>query len=69
MMFKLEFTEQEFQDLAGLVDAGVRATGIRSVMGASAILGKLEAAAALATKEKGPIGPNPSSLPHQGDSS
>ena len=44
-MVKLEFTEAEFQALAGLIDAGVRATGLRSVKEAAVILNKLEAAA------------------------
>lgn len=45
-MFNLQFTEDEMQALAGLVDAGVRATGLRSVKDAAAILEKLEAAQA-----------------------
>jgi ABC-type Na+ efflux pump permease subunit len=43
-MYKIEFTEQELQALAGLLDAGVRAVGIRSVKEAAVILAKLEAA-------------------------
>ena len=45
-MIKLEFTEAEFQALAGLIDAGVRATGLRSVKEAAVIVNKLEQAAA-----------------------
>ena len=45
-MIELEFTETEFQALAGLIDAGVRATGLRSVKEAAIILNKLEMAAA-----------------------
>ena len=44
-MIKLEFTEAEFQALAGLIDAGVRATGLRSVKEAAIIVTKLEQAA------------------------
>lgn len=36
--------EDQFQALAGLIDAGVRATGIRSVKDAAAIVDWLEAA-------------------------
>ena len=43
-MFTLRFTKQEMEALAGLLDAGVRATGIRSVKDAANILDKLEAA-------------------------
>lgn len=43
-MIKIEFTEAEFQALAGLVDAGVRATGLKSVKEAASILTKLEQA-------------------------
>lgn len=45
MNIKLEFTEAEFQALAGLIDAGVRASGLRSVKEAAVILDKLEKAA------------------------
>ena len=41
----LELTEAEFQALAGLIDAGVRASGLRSVKEAAVILEKLEKAA------------------------
>lgn len=44
-MIKLEFTDAEFQALAGLLDAGVRASGLRSVKEAAVILDKLEKAA------------------------
>lgn len=40
--FTLTFTDTELQILAGLIDAGVRATGLRSVKDAAAILEKLE---------------------------
>lgn len=42
----LELTEAEFQALAGLIDAGVRASGLRSVKEAAVILEKLEKASA-----------------------
>lgn len=45
MTIKIEFTEAEFQALAGLIDAGVRASGLRSVKEAAVILEKLEKAA------------------------
>ncbi len=45
-MIKLEFTQNEFQALAGLIDAGVRASGLRAVREAAVILNKLEEAAA-----------------------
>lgn len=37
-------TDEEMQALAGLLDAGVRATGLRSVKDAAKLLEKLEAA-------------------------
>lgn len=40
----LELTEQEFQALAGLLDAGVRAVGLRAVKEAASILTKMESA-------------------------
>lgn len=45
-MIRIEFTEAEIQALAGLIDAGVRATGLRSVREAAVLLDKLEKAAA-----------------------
>ena len=47
-MIKLELTEQEYAALAGLLDAGVRATGLRSVRDASVLVGKMEFALASA---------------------
>ena len=44
-MIKLELTEQETQALAGLLDAGVKAVGLRSVKDAASLLHKLEIAA------------------------
>lgn len=43
-MHSITLTENEMQALAGLIDAGVRATGLRCVKDAAAILEKLEAA-------------------------
>ena len=47
-MITIEFTNDELQALAGLLDAGVRATGLRAVKEAATLLEKLEAA----TQEK-----------------
>jgi hypothetical protein len=47
-MITLELTNDELQALAGLLDAGVRATGLRAVKEAATLLEKLEAA----TKEE-----------------
>ena len=41
-MIRIEFTEEELQSLVGLLDAGVRATGIRAAKEAAALLTKLE---------------------------
>lgn len=50
-MIKLDFTEAEFNALAGLIDAGVRATGLRAVKEAAVILQKLEQAAGQAVPQ------------------
>ena len=42
----IEFTLDEIQALAGLIDAGVKATGIQSVKAAAVLIAKLEAAVA-----------------------
>ena len=44
-MITLQLTEQETQALAGLLDAGVKAVGLRSVKDAASLLHKLEIAA------------------------
>jgi hypothetical protein len=49
-MITLTLTEQELQALAGLIDAGVKATGLASVKTAASMLAKLEAAVAEANK-------------------
>ena len=44
-MITLKLTQDEIQALAGLLDAGVKATGLSSVKAAAALLVKLETAA------------------------
>lgn len=44
-MITLQLTEQEIQALAGLLDAGVKAVGLRAVKDAASLLTKLETAA------------------------
>ena len=41
-MIKLELTPEETQALAGLLDAGVKALGLRAVKDAATLLAKLE---------------------------
>ena len=41
-MYKVEFTEDEMNSLSGLLDAGVRATGLRSCKEAAILVNKLE---------------------------
>lgn len=43
-MITIQFTEKEIQALAGLLDAGVKAIGLRGVHDASTLLAKLEEA-------------------------
>lgn len=43
-MIKIELTDQELQALAGLLDAGVKALGLRAVKDAATLLDKLEEA-------------------------
>lgn len=43
-MHTLTLTSQELQALAGLLDAGVKALGLRAVKDAATLLAKLEAA-------------------------
>lgn len=45
-MITLQLTEQEIQALAGLLDAGVKAVGLRAVRDAASLLEKLEEATA-----------------------
>lgn len=49
-MTTIELTDQELQALAGLLDAGVKALGLRAVKDAATLLAKLEEAA----QPKGP---------------
>ena len=44
-MVTISLTEAELQSLVGILDAGIRATGIRAVKEAAPILDKLEVAA------------------------
>ena len=43
-MTTLELTNDELQALAGLMDAGVKAIGLRAVKDAATLLAKMEAA-------------------------
>lgn len=43
-MVELKLTEQQLQTLVGLVDAGVRSTGLQAVPGAAELLGIIDAA-------------------------
>jgi hypothetical protein len=54
MTVTIQLTEQEFQILSGLLDAGVRASGLRAVKDTAALLVKLEEAVA-ASSETGNI--------------
>lgn len=47
-MITLTLTEQELQALSGLLDAGVRSTGLASIKAAYGLLAKLEEAVAAA---------------------
>ena len=49
-MITLTLDQNELQALAGLLDAGVKATGLQGVKHAASILTKLEAAVAEANK-------------------
>lgn len=53
-MITLSLTESELQALAGLIDAGVKATGLASVKVAASVLAKLEAAVEEARKAQEP---------------
>lgn len=46
----LQLTEAELGALGGLIDAGVRATGLRAVKDAASLLAKIEAATEEASK-------------------
>lgn len=49
-MHTLTLTSAELQALAGLLDAGVKAVGLRAVKDAAPLLDKLEAAAQTSTE-------------------
>jgi len=49
-MITIELTQDELTALAGLLDAGVKATGLQGVKHAASILTKLESAVAEANK-------------------
>ena len=53
-MINLSLTENELQALAGLLDAGVKAVGLRGVKEAASLLVKLEEAAAMAAQPTEP---------------
>lgn len=44
MIYKITLTETELQALAGLIDAGVRATGLRSAPDAARLLSRIDGA-------------------------
>lgn len=50
-MITITLTNEELQSLAGLLDAGLKATGLASVKAAASILTKLEQAVAEANAE------------------
>ena len=51
-MIKIELTKQQFQALCGLIDVGIRGTGLRSVKDAAEIMAVLDAALVEAQKPK-----------------
>lgn len=44
MIYRITLTETELQALAGLIDAGVRATGLRSAPDAARLLSRIDGA-------------------------
>jgi len=48
--YTIELTEAEFQAMAGMIDAAVKAAGLRAVKDAAALVVKMEAAQAAAEK-------------------
>lgn len=52
MKVKVEFTEAQMAALSGLIDNGVKATGLRCVRDAAEILNLLDVAIEKATKER-----------------
>ena len=53
-MINISLTQEELTALAGLLDAGVKATGLQGVKHAASILTKLEDAVAAANKPQEP---------------
>lgn len=51
-MIRVELSQTDMNDLAALMDAGVKAIGLPSVKQAAALLSKLEAAVAAANAPK-----------------
>jgi hypothetical protein len=51
-VIKIELTQDELTALAGLMDAGIKATGLNSVKAAASILTKLEDAVKAANEPK-----------------
>ncbi len=48
--YTIELTEAEFQAMAGMIDAAVKAAGLRAVKDAAALVVKMEASQAEAEK-------------------
>lgn len=61
MNITLTLTEPELQALAGLIDAGVKATGLAGVKAAAVLLSKMEAAVT-AARESEPAKPDTPNL-------
>ena len=62
-MITITLTNEELQALAGLIDAGVKATGIQSVKAAAVLIAKLEAAVAEANAPKSNVTPDVQGVP------
>jgi hypothetical protein len=62
-MITLTLDQNELQALAGLLDAGVKATGLQSVKLAASLLTKLEAAVAEANAPKSNVTPDFKGVP------
>ena len=62
-MINISLTQEELTALAGLLDAGVKATGLQGVKHAAAILTKLEAAVAEANAPKSSVTPDFKGVP------
>jgi hypothetical protein len=62
-MITITLDQNELQALAGLLDAGVKATGLQGVKHAASILTKLEAAVAEANAPKTNVTPDFQGVP------